>query len=232
MIVYEDTLIVAVENGVDTINMNDYTYAHTATYGTTKALELYNDKLYVGDGQGIKVYDPSPLTLIQQLNTSGDVAQLDIIDGVIHTFEWAGLKRYDAQTLASIQTDSYYVYEPETYVYDGTLYIYKNNSTVALSFSGSSVTDTLYTGDEIELRNHYSSGSYTYFPEGNGLRISTIEEDPVAICGNGHLETGETCDSSSMACTALDPDYDSGTAYCNSSCNGYNEDNCEIDDGW
>jgi hypothetical protein len=158
--------------------------------------------------------------------------QLEIIDGVIHTFEWAGLKRYDASTLASIQTDSYYVYEPETYVYDGTLYVYKNNSTVALSFSGSSVTETLYTGDETELRNHYSSGSYTYFPEGTNLRISTIEEDPAAICGNGHLETGEICDSSSMACTALDPDYDSGTAYCNSTCNGYNEDNCEIDDGW
>jgi hypothetical protein len=186
----------------------------------------------VGDGQGIKVFDPDTFALLSQLNTSGDVTQLEIIDGTVHSFEWAGLKRYNAETLAEIQTDSYYVYDPETFVYNSKLYIFKNNSTVELSFNGSTVTETSYVGDEVELRNNYTYGNYTYFPEGTGLRISTIESDPAPICGNSHLETGEVCDSSSVACTTLDSDYDSGTAYCNSTCSGYNEDNCEIDDGW
>ena len=232
ILVYENKLIVAVENGIDTIDLETYAYVHTATYGTTKALESYNDKLYVGDGQGIKVFDPETLTLLSQLNTSGDVTQLEIIDGVIHTFEWAGLKRYDAETLAEIQTDTYYVYDPETFVYNSKLYIFKNNSTVELTFNGSSVTEVSYVGDEVELRNHYTYGNYTYFPEGTGLRISTTEEDPAPICGNSHLETGEVCDGGSVACITLSGDYIGGTAYCNSLCSGYNEDNCEEDDGW
>ncbi|HPA57064.1 MAG TPA: hypothetical protein PLT70_06510 [bacterium] len=39
-------------------------------------------------------------------------------------------------------------------------------------------------------------------------------------------------DGNSVACTTLNSDYDSGTAYCNSTCNGYNESSCETDDGW
>lgn len=232
MLVYGNKLIVAVENGVDTIDLETYAYVHTATYGSTKTLEVYNGKIYAGDGQGIKVFDPDTFALLSQLNTSGDVTQLEIIDGTINTFEWAGLKRYDAETLVEIQTDSYYVNDPETFVYNNKLYIFKNNSTVELSFNGNAVTETSYVGDEVELRNHYTYGNYTYFPEGTGLRISTIESDPAPICGNSHLETGEICDNSSLACTTLSGDYIGGTATCNSTCSGYNENNCEEDDGW
>lgn len=69
-----------------------------------------------------------------------------------------------------------------TFVYNN-LYIYKNNSTVELTFSGSTVTETSYVGDEVELRNHYTFGYYTYFPEGTNVRISTIEENPGLMVG-------------------------------------------------
>ena len=42
----------------------------------------------------------------------------------------------------------------------------------------------------------------------------------------------ELCDGNSVACTSIDPDYYGGTAYCNSTCDGYNESICETDDGW
>jgi len=52
-----------------------------------------------------------------------------------------------------------------------------------------------------------------------------------SICGDGIIETGETCDGNSVQCTALSPDYIGGTATCNSTCSGYNTGSCE-EDGW
>lgn len=58
-----------------------------------------------------------------------------------------------------------------------------------------------------------------------------------ADCYTGELtaDHGEfylSCDGNSLACTTLDPAYYGGTAYCNSTCDGYNENSCETDDGW
>jgi len=55
--------------------------------------------------------------------------------------------------------------------------------------------------------------------------------DVPSYCGNGVIEPGEVCDGDSLACTDLDASYYGGTAYCNSTCDGYNEGNCE-EDGW
>ena len=60
-----------------------------------------------------------------------------------------------------------------------------------------------------------------------------------AICGNGIVEGDEVCDGGQIDCTELDVSgnvstnsgFVSGTATCNSTCDGYNTNNCS-DDGW
>jgi subtilisin-like proprotein convertase family protein len=50
-----------------------------------------------------------------------------------------------------------------------------------------------------------------------------------STCGNGKLDGAEVCDGGSIACTAVDSvRYSSGTATCNSSCNGYDTAACVL----
>ena len=169
-------LYIATENGVSSLDLDTGNFIHKHTYGTTKALRIHDEKLYVGDGQGIKVMDLDTLDIIQQRNTSGDVTNLEIMDGVIYTFEWAGLKRFDLSTLAPISTCCYNPYEPELKAYDGTLYAFGNNSVRKITFNGSSVVTTAMTGDRVELRNNYTHNEVTFFPDGNGIRVSYLEK--------------------------------------------------------
>jgi hypothetical protein len=76
---------------VSKISLETEDYFHKHTYGTTRALRIHDNKLYVGDGQGIKKMNLDTLDIEDQRNTSGDVTKLEIMDGVIYTFEWAGL---------------------------------------------------------------------------------------------------------------------------------------------
>ncbi|HQN74119.1 MAG TPA: hypothetical protein PLB16_11940, partial [bacterium] len=232
MLVYGNKLIVAVENGIDTIDLTTFEYTHKATYGSTKALIIYNGKLYVGDGQGIKVLHPDTLEILQQLNTSGDVKKLEIIEDVVYCYEWAGLKRFNVETLSQITTNSFNPSISEMRTYNGNLYIAISDYIQKLTFNGSSVVTANLVGDKVDLRNNFSNGYYTYFPSGNNLRVSTMEEIPEPVCGNGVIEEGELCDGNSVACTTLSDDYVDGTATCNSTCDGYNENNCEECDGW
>jgi len=231
MVIYGNKLIIGVENGIDTIDLTTYAYYHKATYGTTRALRIYNDKLYAGDGQGIKVLNPDTLVVTQQKNTSGSVKKLEIMDGVIYTVEYSGLKRFNAEDLNTITTNSYSMSSPELRAFDGVLYGSKNANVMKLEFNGSAVVATDLIGDRVDLRNTYSKGNHTYFPNGNSIRVSTIGKVNTAICGNNLIETGETCDGNSVQCTALSPDYIGGTATCNSTCSGYNTGSCE-EDGW
>lgn len=45
-------------------------------------------------------------------------------------------------------------------------------------------------------------------------------------CGNGKIETGETCDKNSVQCSTLDTNFESGMAVCKSSCTGWDTTNC------
>ena len=51
------------------------------------------------------------------------------------------------------------------------------------------------------------------------------------VCGNGVVEFGEICDGNVASCSSVSSNW-SGTAVCNSTCDGYSEDSCETDDGW
>ena len=48
---------------------------------------------------------------------------------------------------------------------------------------------------------------------------------------DGIVEGDEVCDGGQIDCSELDSNYVSGTAACNSTCDGYNTNNCS-DDGW
>lgn len=45
-------------------------------------------------------------------------------------------------------------------------------------------------------------------------------------CGNGKVETGETCDKNSVQCSTLDTNFESGMAVCKESCTGWDTTNC------
>ncbi len=80
------------------------------------------------------------------------------------------------------------------------------------------------------MQENYAYNGWAYISDGSYVKQSTSNDVP-AVCGNGVTEPGELCDGNSVECTTLDPEYIGGTAACNSTCNGYNEVNCETD-GW
>ena len=176
MVIYNNLLIMGVENGVSWIDLDTGAYFHKYTYGTTKTLRIHNNKLYVGDGQGIKVMDPVTLNILQQKNTSGDVKKLEILNGVIYTFEWAGLKRFNVTTLASITTSSYNPSNVELRAYENDLFAASGNTILKLTFNGSTVVKTTISGDKVELRKSHTIDEFTIFPDGNSLRLSFLEE--------------------------------------------------------
>ncbi len=176
MVIVGNRLIIAVENGIDAIDLDTFAYTHKITYGSTKSMRFYNGKIYVGDGQGIKVIDPATLNILQQKNTSGDVKKIEILNGVIYTFEWAGLKSFNLETLESISTGYYNPSNVELRAYGSDLYAASGDTVMKISFNGSTVVRPVISGDKVELRNNHTIGQYTLFPEGSGLRMSLSEE--------------------------------------------------------
>lgn len=60
----------------------------------------------------------------------------------------------------------------------------------------------------------------------SGFDVITCEEVPME-CGNSIVEGIEVCDSNSIQCTDLDEKYESGTAFCNTTCDGWDTSLCE-----
>ncbi|HPM47397.1 MAG TPA: hypothetical protein PL056_10055, partial [bacterium] len=85
-------------------------------------------------------------------------------------------------------------------------------------------------GDIREMQENHVYNGWTYIPDGSNVKLSTLNDVP-SYCGNGVIEEGELCDGNSVECTTISSSYVSGTAYCNSVCNGYDETNCG-EDGW
>ena len=101
-----------------------------------------------------------------------------------------------------------------------------------LTYSGNTPVYTQKAGSVIEMNEGYAYSGYGYFPQGSAIRIAAMTEITLPVCGNGNVEIGETCDSNSVECSLINPDYVSGTAICNSTCSGYSESNCSTSDGW
>lgn len=72
-----------------------------------------------------------------------------------------------------------------------------------------------------EVKNHYE-----YCDDGNGVNTDDCKNDCTpGLCGDSVVMTtapAETCDNSTTACSALGIGATSGTASCNTTCNGWN----------
>ncbi|HNT28182.1 MAG TPA: hypothetical protein PKH10_08390, partial [bacterium] len=75
----------------------------------------------------------------------------------------------------------------------------------------------------------YKGGKAKCANDCSGWDTSTCEEFPYT-CGNGTVETGETCEKGDMTdCTDIDPDiYIAGKAYCRDDCSGWDTATCDI----
>ena len=111
-----ERVFAATGNGIDILKFNGSSLViekHIATYGDSAVMKRYGNYLIIGDGQGLKKLDISTQNIVQQVNTSGDVTTLVIKDGIIHLYDWAGLKRYNAETFVRTTTSSSYKSSPE-----------------------------------------------------------------------------------------------------------------------
>ncbi|MCK5808102.1 thrombospondin type 3 repeat-containing protein [bacterium] len=215
--------------------------------GDTTELVIEGNLLYAADGHGITVVnisDPSNLTVVNNVYTSGNTETLALTDDKIYAYDRYSLKIYDKATLNQVYAD--YLDEDdfgftEDEPCENAHFTSYNGVVYADCFLSSSVytieqNSYLYefhpmSGDSVELGDTYISGQYGYFADGTGVRVSYF--DPTApVCGDGVVEGDEVCDNNIVACTTLSGDYIGGDAPCNSTCNGYNESGCEDDDGW
>jgi hypothetical protein len=88
------------------------------------------------------------------------------------------------------------------------------------------------SGEKNYVREGYVYDGILYQVSSGALHKSKVATK-IAVCGDGVVENDEVCESGdAVQCTDLDNSYVGETASCNSACSGYNEDNCEVDDGW
>jgi hypothetical protein len=86
-------------------------------------------------------------------------------------------------------------------------------------------------GEKNYVREGYVFDNVLYQVFSGALHKSKAGES-LPVCGNGVVEFGEICDGNATSCSSVSSNYISGTADCNSTCDGYNESSCEEDDGW
>jgi len=207
----------------------------TGYYNYQYRIQLYNGFLYVGDDNGINIRDKETFSLISYVDT-GAVLDFAISDGEISmyrsTFFSSMIQIRDIDSLnmkaweyADCYTGELTADHGEFYLScDGDEYRFEGRPDTYIDFYS-------LEADILEMQENYINNGWTYIPDGNSIKLSTNNDVP-SLCGNGVIEPGEVCDGNSVACTSIDPDYYGGTAYCNSTCDGYSEENCETDDGW
>jgi len=74
------------------------------------------------------------------------------------------------------------------------------------------------------------AGAGEVIPFGGSVHCTTMQIPKdfgvKAVCGNDIVESGEKCDGNTASCSSLNSIYTGGTAYCNSSCNGWDTNSC------
>ena len=235
--VYGDTLFAATNGGLYKLDASNDTLTQTlfvsAFLNYQYKVEVYNGKLYVGDDSGIKVRDLETLSVLTSVN-NGSVLDFAIEDGEIGLYKdalFSPVEIRDADTLTLKANEFFGCFEIEVGSSDGRFYLSCDDETYRFEDDGDGgVSFSELSGDIRELQDVYTFDGYTYLYNENTIWISTSSDVP-AICGNGIVEGDEVCDGGQIDCSELDSNYVSGTAACNSTCDGYNTNNCS-DDGW
>ena len=235
--VYGDALFVATNSGLYKLDASNDTLTQTlfvsAFLNYQYKVEVYNGKLYVGEDNGIKVRDLDTLSVITSVN-NGSVLDFAIENGEIGLYKdalFSPVEIRDADTLTLKANEFFGCFEIEVGSSFGRFYLSCDDETYRFEYDGDGgISFTELSGDIRELQDVYTFDGYTYLYNENTIWISTSNDVP-AICGNGIVEGDEVCDGAPIDCSDLDSNYVSGTAACNSTCDGYNTNNCS-DDGW
>lgn len=235
--VYGDTLFAGTNGGLYKLDASNDTLTQTlfvsAFLNYQYKVEVYDGKLYVGDDYGIKVRDLETLSVLTSVN-NGSVLDFAIENGEIGLYKdalFSPVEIRDADTLALKANEFFGCFEIEVGSSDGRFYLSCDDETYRFEDDGDGgISFTELSGDIRELQDVYTYDGYTYFYDENTIWISTNNDVP-ALCGNGIVEGDEVCDGGQIDCEELDSNYVSGTATCNSTCDGYNTNNCS-DDGW
>ena len=235
--VYGDVLFAATNGGLYKLDASNDTLTQTlfvsAFLNSQYKVEVYNGKLYVGDDNGIKVRDLDTMSVLTSVN-NGSVLDFAIENGEIGLYKdalFSPVEIRDAETLTLKANEFFGCFEIEVGSSDGRFYLSCDDETYRFEDDGDGgISFTELSGDILELQDVYTFDGYTYLYDENTIWISTSSDVP-AICGNGIVEGDEVCDGGQIDCEELDSNYVSGTATCNSTCDGYNTNNCS-DDGW
>ncbi len=236
--VYGDSIFAATNGGLYKLDASDpdeltqILFISTVLNYQYKA-EVYNGKLYVGDDNGIKIRDLETLSVLTSVN-NGSVLDFAIENGEIGLYKdalFSPVEIRDAETLTLKANEFFGCFEIEVGSSGGRFYLSCDDEIYRFEDDGDGgISFTELSGDIRELQDVYTFDGYTYFYDENTIWISTSNDVP-AICGNGIVEGDEVCDGGQIDCEELDSSYVSGTATCNSTCDGYNTNNCS-DDGW
>ena len=235
--VYGDSLFAATNGGLYKLDASNDTLTQTLFISTflnsQYKVEVYNGKLYVGEDNGIKVRDLDTLSVLTSVNNDS-VLDFAIENGEIGLYKdalFSPVEIRDADTLTLKANEFFGCFEIEVGSSGGKFYLSCDDETYRFEDDGDEgISFTELSGDIRELQDVYTFDGYTYFYDENTIWISTSSDVP-AICGNGIVEGDEICDGGQIDCEELDSNYVSGTATCNSTCDGYNTNNCS-DDGW
>ena len=236
--VYGDYLFAATNSGLYKLDASDpdeltQTLFVSAFLNYQYKVEVYNGKLYVGDDNGIKIRDLETMSILTSVN-NGSVLDFAIENGEIGLYKDAlfyPVEIRDAETLTLKADEFFGCFEIEVGGSDGRFYLSCDDETYHFEDDGDGgISFTELSGDIRELQDVYTYDGYSYIYDENTVWISTSNDVP-ALCGNGIVEGDEVCDGAPIDCTELDSNYVSGTATCNSTCDGYNTNNCS-DDGW
>ena len=199
-------------------------------YNYQYRIQLYNGLLYVGDDNGINIRNKDNFARLAYVNI-GSALDFAIANGEIamywDSFWNSGIDIRNVDTLARKAWDYPYCSTGELTTDHGAFYLSCDNYEYRFAGLPNTYIDFFpLDGDMREMAENHLYNGWVYIPDGNKVKVSTNNDVP-SYCGNGIVEPGEVCDGNSVYCEDLDPnEWNSGTAYCNSTCTGYDTGDC------
>ncbi len=230
-----DIMYAATSGGIyklNTVNPDTLTSIqfYSTPYNYQYRIQLYNNLLYVGDDNGINIRDKNTFARLAYVNI-GSTMDFAIANGELAMY-WddfwdSGIDIRDADTLTRKAWDYGYCSTGELTTDHGAFYLSCDGYEYRFVGLPNTYLDFFeLDGDMREMQENYLYNGWVYIPDGNKVKLSTNNAVP-SICGNGIIEPGEFCDGNTEDCAILDPnEWDSGTAYCNSTCTAWDTGDC------